>query len=286
MSYCGYIVQVKKLRPHNNADRLQIATFFGNDVVVDLKVKLNDKGIYFPCDLQLSKEFCNVNHLYREKDENGKNIGGFLEENRRVKAIRLRGEKSDGLYLPLNCLSSFGDISTLNIGDQVQIFNGKVICDKYHPPVAKEKRSSTKKTPFQKRITKAIYAPTFKEHEDTEQLVYNLSDFKIGDEVEISLKMHGTSQRTGYLPVFCGYDNKFIEKIILNLEKKTLKGLNRKIYDKLLKRVNPTYNYNYITGTRRTILKENSTTDFYADTDFRKIHADKFRNKLWKGECV
>ena len=47
MSYCGYIVQVKKLRPHNNADRLQIATFFGNDVVVDLKVKLNDKGIYF-----------------------------------------------------------------------------------------------------------------------------------------------------------------------------------------------------------------------------------------------
>lgn len=30
MSYNGYIVQVKNLRPHTNADRLQIATLVKN----------------------------------------------------------------------------------------------------------------------------------------------------------------------------------------------------------------------------------------------------------------
>ena len=29
--HCGYVVRVENLRPHSNADRLQIATFFGND---------------------------------------------------------------------------------------------------------------------------------------------------------------------------------------------------------------------------------------------------------------
>ena len=31
--HCGYIVRVENIRKHNNADRLQIATFFGNDTM-------------------------------------------------------------------------------------------------------------------------------------------------------------------------------------------------------------------------------------------------------------
>lgn len=31
--YCGYVCVVRELRKHSNADRLQIATFFGNDTV-------------------------------------------------------------------------------------------------------------------------------------------------------------------------------------------------------------------------------------------------------------
>ena len=50
-NHCGYVVEVKNLRPHENADRLQIAEFFGNSTVVDLKIKVGDIGIYFPTDL-------------------------------------------------------------------------------------------------------------------------------------------------------------------------------------------------------------------------------------------
>ena len=40
MAYCGYIVKIQNLRPHTNADRLQIATVFGNDVVVGLDTQV------------------------------------------------------------------------------------------------------------------------------------------------------------------------------------------------------------------------------------------------------
>ena len=34
--YCAYITTIKELRKHSNADRLQCATIFGNNVIVDL----------------------------------------------------------------------------------------------------------------------------------------------------------------------------------------------------------------------------------------------------------
>ena len=34
--HCGYVVKVTDLRKHSNADRLQVATFFGNDTIVSI----------------------------------------------------------------------------------------------------------------------------------------------------------------------------------------------------------------------------------------------------------
>ena len=94
--HCGYVVKVENLRPHGNADRLQIATFFGNDTCVGLDVVIGEIGIYFPTDLQLSVEYCNANNLVRKKDESGNNIGGYMDPDKRnVTAVRLRGERSD-----------------------------------------------------------------------------------------------------------------------------------------------------------------------------------------------
>ena len=119
MAYCGYVVKVEQLRKHTNADRLQIATFFGNDTIVGLDVQIGDMGVYFPVDGQLSERFCQVNDLVRRKDpETGKNIGGYMEPDKRnIKAIKLRGEKSDGLYMPLVAFTDFCQISDLKIGD-------------------------------------------------------------------------------------------------------------------------------------------------------------------------
>ena len=132
MSYCGYVVEIKELRAHSNADRLQVATIFGNDTIVDLSAQVGDVGVYFPVDGKLSVEFAEVNNLLRKKDDAGNNIGGYMDPDKRnIRAIKLRGEKSDGLYLPLESLSSFGKTDTLQIGDKIDVFNGHLICEKY-----------------------------------------------------------------------------------------------------------------------------------------------------------
>jgi hypothetical protein len=100
--YCAYITTIKELRKHSNADRLQCATIFGNNVIVDLSYKEGQRVIYFPVDGQLGKEFAEENKLVRVKDENGNNIGGYLDPDKRnITALKLRGEKSDGLVLPI-----------------------------------------------------------------------------------------------------------------------------------------------------------------------------------------
>ena len=132
--HCGYIIKVDKLRPHTNADKLQILEIFGTSTVVDLSVKIGDIGIYFPTDLQLSEEYCDINDLCRERADGSKG-SGFLERNKRnIRTIRLRGEYSDGLYMPLSSLAFTGiDLVTLTPGTIIDIVNGHLICQKYIP---------------------------------------------------------------------------------------------------------------------------------------------------------
>lgn len=261
--HCGYIVKVEHLRPHSNADRLQVATFFGNDTIVSLDVHNGDIGIYFPSDLQLSKRFCAVNDLVRRKDENGNPCGGYLDPvKRNIKAIKLRGEKSDGLYLPITCLADFCTISDLNVGDIIDVVNGEEICRKYIPCGVKIVRHGAAAP----RKAKANIAPTFYEHVDTEQLAYHLDAFKAGDIVQLTLKMHGSSGRTGYLPLL---------------------HTKRTFLDKLFRRHGKDYyEYGYVSGTRRVVLAEGRKGGYYDSDDFRYAMAEKFEGKLRKGEVA
>ena len=263
--YNAYVTRIKNLRKHPNADRLQLGECFGNTVCVSLEYADNQLGLYLPCDGQLSVEFAEANNLLRKKDDAGNSIGGYMDPNKRnVTAIRLRGEKSDGLFLPLTCLESFGDVSTLKEGDVINTFNGHEICCKYIP--RRNHRQGRVSDGNRTRKKKVDVAPLFAEHADTEQLAYNLSAFKPGDEIEITLKMHGTSQRTGYLPVFKGY-------------KRTFK-------DWLLRRDGkPIYDWGYVSGTRRTVL-DNYDGGYYGSNEFREQHSKTFEGKLWKGETV
>ena len=90
----GYITELKNVRKHPNADRLLLGDCFGNTVCVSTDYKEGQLGIYFQSGLQLSENFCNVNDLVRRKDENGNDVGGYLDPiKRNIKAISLRGEK-------------------------------------------------------------------------------------------------------------------------------------------------------------------------------------------------
>lgn len=123
--YCAYVTRIHNLRKHTNADRLLCGECFGNTVIVDLGTDPDQLGVYFPTDGKLGLEFAQKNDLLRRKDENGAPAGGYLDpEKRNIKALKLRGEKSDGLFLPLSCLASFTDIKKLQEGDTISVLNG------------------------------------------------------------------------------------------------------------------------------------------------------------------
>ena len=295
--YKAYITTLKNVRKHPNADKLLLADCFGNTVCVSLDYTEGMVGVYFPTDGKLSEEFCTQHNLVRKKDENGVNIGGYLDpEKRNITAIKLRGEKSDGLFMPISCLDYCFDKGTaaenLKVGDTIDTVGGHLICEKYIPKKANRTSAGGAGTRAHRRAKRSI-APTFFEHADTEQLAYNLAAFKPGDLVEITLKMHGTSQRTGYLKVFKGFKYKnFIEKWFaegaLKAEKANggeMMPWDEKIYNWIMNRATPIYDWGYVSGTRRTVL-DDFDGGFYGSNAFRETHARQFEGKLRKGETV
>lgn len=262
-THCGYIVEIKELRKHTNADRLQVATIFGKSVIVDMNTSVGAIGIYFPEDLRLGNRYCQVNDLVRRKDENGKPCGGYLEPGKQnIKTLKLRGERSEGLFMPITSLADFCAISELKVGDTISTINGEVICEKYVP----RHNEYIKKGSTSIHKTKVNYSPLFTPHVDTEQLAYNLAAFHPGDEIQLTCKLHGTSARMGNLPVLH--------------TKKTW-------FDKLFHRHGKDYyEYGDVVGTRRVVLAPGRTGGFYDSDDWRHAMAAKVAGKLHRGESI
>lgn len=262
--YCAYVTTLKGLRKHSNADRLQCVEVFGQNVIVDLSYKDGQKVVFFPSDGQLSEEYAKDNNLVRMKDENGNNIGGYMDaEKRNVTAIRLRGEKSEGLVLPIESLSKYVDVTKLKDGDQITVIGGHEICRKYIPKSSRRSNNSRKSSDKKKKDNSISY-PFFEEHKDTAQLAYNMSAFKPGDTVYITRKLHGTSART----------------------MKTIKVTKKNNVFRRFLHMKPKYEkeVSVVTGSRRVVLKNmNSTDGYYSDNTFRKKYHDLLKDKLPEG---
>lgn len=263
--YCAYITTLKGLRKHSNADRLQCVEVFGQNVIVDLSYKEGQKVIFFPSDGQLSSEYATENNLVRVKDENGNNIGGYMDaEKRNVTAIRLRGEKSEGLVLPIETLSKYTDISKLKDGDQITVLGGHEICRKYIPRGKKRLSNNNQAGKKNKVVEESISYPFFEEHKDTAQLAYNMSAFKPGDTIYITRKLHGTSART----------------------MKTVKVTKKNTKLRRLLHIKPktTREVSVVSGSRRVVLKDVTKNDgYYSDNGFRKKYHDLLKDKLPEG---
>lgn len=266
--YNAYITTIKGLRKHSNADRLQCCTIFGNNIIVDMSYNDGQRVVFFPIDGQLSEEFAVENNLVSQKDENGNNIGGYLDPKKRnIKAVKLRGEKSEGLILPIETLAKYTDISKLNDGDQIAVLNGHEICRKYIPTTKSRNAYPAQNAKKGKRAEKEkekITYPFFVEHIDTGQLAFNQNAFKSGDTCYITLKMHGTSARTANAVEVVRKKRKYILKKVFKLK------------DKEYKR------FTCVSGTRRTTIRDYEG-GWYGSNAFRKKYNDLFKSRLPKG---
>jgi tRNA-binding EMAP/Myf-like protein len=270
MAYCGYVVKVEKLEKHPNADRLQLATFFGSTTCVSLEVKVGDVGIYFPSDGQLSVEFCDVNHLCRKNSKGEPDIGYLDPDKRNIKAIKLRGTFSDGIFCSLESLNYlFEDQDAkahLKIGDLIDTVAGREVCKKYIPyRASKTSTFSSDKGKHKTSTWDKETTPFFAEHIDTPQLRFCEDKFQPGDIICLTEKVHGTSSRNANTLVY---------------------KHQRNWLDKLLRRPGKEINfYKYVVGTRRTTVRDNSL-GYYESEDFRIQWGKKFIGHLRQGEEV
>lgn len=167
--------------------------------------------IVFGAETQVSEDYAYHNNLHRHSDRNvDPNVVGYLEDNRRVKAIKFAGHQSDALVMPISSLGYLNSVLWAQdlVGYSLDTIDGKEICRKYIVKVKGDGRSmGTKQGQKKVRVT----TESFPEHPDTANLFRNLDAFRPDEYVTVTQKVHGTSVRLGRVPVL--RDLKWYERL-------------------------------------------------------------------------
>lgn len=266
MSYSGIVTKIK-IRPHPNADKLAIGQCGAYQVVVSKDTPDLTMGVFFPVDGQLSPEFCKEHDLIARKDEQGNKAGGYFSENRKVRCQKLRGEKSEGFWMPINCLNFTGDmIGYLKEGEEITTVNGIEICRKYLTP-ATLKAMGNKNTKPRRQVI------GFPKHFDTESFKKESWKIPPGVCLYVTEKLHGSSQRFAFA---------------FNREVVDLPWYKRLI-NKILN-VFPTEKSEYIwvNGTRNVVLetRQDPLQGYHGNEGFRFRMSDPVKGLLNKGEVI
>jgi len=191
------IITRVRTQPIDGCDNIQAGTAAGHLVIVGKDVQDNTLGILFPEGGQLSARMARENNLFRHPELNADpTTRGYLEDNRRIRTVRMRGLNSEALWMPLTSLHWAGSTAALREGETLSRLNGEAICGKYETRATQQaQQARTKQGGSSER-----YAPLFKRHYQTAQVRYSLPVLR-GQFAFITEKLHGTSGRTGRLPV-------------------------------------------------------------------------------------
>ena len=244
--YYALVTKLQNVRKDENSNNLYLAECFFEGVIVGPNSYTGQEILYLPTDGKIERWFGDKLKLFR-KNLDGTPQGGYVDDNAHVKAIKLRGNQSSGIVVPLDRIYEVWGNQGWQDGDKVTQINGKEFCSKYIPR-NKKSPNLTPKTSYKGRKAEGITYPEFSMHTDTEQLAYNLDKFHPGDQVSITLKMHGTSQRS----------------------MRTYAELPRGFFRKLFK-MKPKTKPVYVLGTRRCVVTENHE-GFYGNDQFRLQH--------------
>ena len=195
-NYAAVVVQIKTIVQLENCDNVVAAQIMGNQVIVGKDVQVGDVGLYFPLETQLTDTYLSNNNLYKDAEQNkDKTKKGYFEKNGRIRCVKFRGNKSEGLFMPMESLSFVLKPSeTLEIGQEFDELNGSILCQKYivkakgEPGVA-----GSKKQKIGKKAKSKLIENQFRFHDDTSMLFRNLHKIHPDDIISMAYKVHGTS---------------------------------------------------------------------------------------------
>lgn len=196
-NYAAVVVEIKTLTQLEGCDNVVGTPLIGFQAIVGKGTQVGDVGIVFPAETQLSEDFCRANNLFRHSDRNqDQSVRGYLEDNRRVKAMKFRGHRSDALFLPLSSLDYTGaKVGELKIGDTFDELNGVRICEKYQVKRRASGSRAQQKAAVRFNRVDPRYLP---EHYDSENYFRNAGAIAPDTQIVVTQKLHGTSARIGH----------------------------------------------------------------------------------------
>jgi len=263
VNYAATVVRVKHVIPLENCDNVVAISVLGYQAIVGKDVQVGDLLVVFLAESQLSDDYASVNNLYRHSEKNFNPAAkGYIEDNRRVRAMKFRGHRSDALAMPLSSLdgfvgSTFAE-SELTEGDTFDTINGVEICRKY---VIKTK-GPTQAQSRQDKVFKRVDAKFLPEHYDTEN--YFRNEDLIGDDeyIVVTQKVHGTSIR--------------ISNTIVRRQLKWYERLAKRFGVKVAET-----EFDYVYGSRKVIKDVNNPNqNHFYDVDLWSTEGAKYADLL------
>lgn len=198
VNYSAQIFTVPEVRKALNSDRLYTFDFGGSSVVVDESWidRAGTRAVIFFPESQLSDTLASSANLYRHSDKNSdETVKGYLEDNRRVRAIRLRGNPSNALVLPIETVAAAfkakpEDFDGVTSFDHIR---GVEVVRKYEIPV---NRGSVQASSVKKAF-KRVTTTQLPEHYDTSNYFRFSGNIPDDARITVTQKLHGTSVRLG-----------------------------------------------------------------------------------------
>jgi tRNA-binding EMAP/Myf-like protein len=202
------VIRIKEVKPHTNADKLEIVPIEGYQAVVGKgQYKVGDLAYYIPPDsvVPVRPEF---EFLWKGPLE-----GEVPVKRRRITAKRLRGEWSEGLLMP----APDGFVEGKDVAEALGITH-------YDAPEDEEPTKSTgirrRKIPTtwrgwvnfikmwirgERREGGPVGLPTY----DVEAMKKYMNVFQEGEQVIVTEKIHGSNARYSYVKGFFGYGHMY-----------------------------------------------------------------------------
>jgi len=295
-NYAAVVVEIKTLLPLANCDNVQAAIIMGNQVIVDKRVQAGAIGLYFPLETQLSEPYLKANNLYRKPELNADQTQkGYFEENGRIRCVKFRGNKSEGLFMPLESLNfiqrvqyglndlkdNFKVNNTVGtIGDTFDEVESIEICRKYiikhsHTPGL----PGSKKDKQSKKYKSKLVENQFRFHQDTSMLYKNIHRINPDSLISITYKVHGTSGISSY--ILCKEHVSTREKIGLFFYNLWLKVIT--LGKQKASLVDTDYDYLY--ASRKVIKNEelNPNAEHFYDSNIWELAHNELKDFLQKG---
>lgn len=264
-NYGVKIIEVKNLVDLEGLDNLKGIPIDGYTALVSKDVAVGDILAVFTAGTKIENWFLHKFNLYRHTDLNFDTTqSGYIEDNQRVKAIRLRGHHSNALAVDAAWLGA----TKADVGTLFDTVDGTLLSQKYEVPV--------KANPYQKGQKTSVFAKVnLPEHLDTENYFRNQEKIGPDEFVTVTQKIHGTSVRYGRVQV----------PVLLTRWQRVLRWAGAKIQDS---------EYAFVVGSRKVIksvvrgesAQPNGNADHFYATDIWSEEGKKYADLIPDGIVV